>query len=65
MSEEEKEKALNEEERLLLREGLNLVRSFKTVGKILKFVIYGFIAFVILFSSFVDAIKNIIAKLWA
>lgn len=61
---EVKDIELDEEEKELLKEGLNLVRSFKTVGKILKYVIYAFIAFIILFSSFVDAIKNIIAKLW-
>ena len=55
---------LDEEEKELLKEGLNLVRSFKTVGQVFKWVVISFVAVVLMFSTFIDAIKNLLSKLW-
>lgn len=55
---------LDEEEKELLKSGLQYIKAIQRVGTIAKWIIITIVGITIGFSSLVDSIKNIITKLW-
>lgn len=55
---------LDEEEKELLKSGLQYIKAIQRVGTIAKWIIITIVGIAIGFSSLVDSIKNIITKLW-